>query len=245
MAQSTHLISALKKTLKAHAKTYADVAEHLQLSEASVKRLFAQQSFTLQRLDQICQMLNMEISDLLQQVSSRDPLQKLSLLQEQEIVSDVELLLITVCILNHWTLDEIMARFNIAEVRCIKHLTHLDRLQMIELLPLNRVRLRVAANFRWHENGPIQQFFINKLESDFFSCDFDQQHEQLMVINGMLSHSSNVVFQRKMTQLVQEFDELNSADNKLPLDKRFGTTVVIAMRRWRYGLFRQYDKDAE
>jgi len=46
-------MTTLKKQLKAHGKTYADVAELLQLSEASVKRLFAEQSFTLKRLERI------------------------------------------------------------------------------------------------------------------------------------------------------------------------------------------------
>lgn len=55
MAQTTLIIEALKKTLKLHGKTYADVACHLKLSEASVKRLFAQNSMTLQRLEAICQ----------------------------------------------------------------------------------------------------------------------------------------------------------------------------------------------
>ncbi|MEJ2426311.1 MAG: XRE family transcriptional regulator, partial [Candidatus Thiodiazotropha sp.] len=36
MAQTQQLITALKRTLKAHGLTYADVAERLDLSEASV-----------------------------------------------------------------------------------------------------------------------------------------------------------------------------------------------------------------
>ena len=50
MPQVSPLISTLKKQLKAHGKTYADVAELLQLSEASVKRLFAEQNFTYRGL---------------------------------------------------------------------------------------------------------------------------------------------------------------------------------------------------
>ena len=54
MAQVSSLIETLKKQLKAHGKTYADVAAALDLSEASVKRLFAEESFTLQRLSLVC-----------------------------------------------------------------------------------------------------------------------------------------------------------------------------------------------
>ncbi|WP_428609555.1 hypothetical protein [Sedimenticola sp.] len=60
--------------------------------------------------------------------------------------------------------------------------------------------------------------------------------------NGMLASSSNAVFQRKLEQLVREFDELNQDDAQLPFEQRFGTTVVLALRRWQYGLFDQFKK---
>jgi hypothetical protein len=59
----------------------------------------------------------------------------------------------------------------------------------------------------------------------------------------MLAESSNQVFQRKMEHLAREFDELNDDDAKLPLDDRNGTTVVIAIRPWSYGLFDALRKD--
>jgi transcriptional regulator with XRE-family HTH domain len=245
MAQSVQLIETLKQALKAHGLSYADVARHLGLSEASVKRLFSQKRFSLERLDQVCQLLEMEFTDLVQlmQQHTGGPISGLSLEQEQEIVGDLELLLITVCVLNRWTLEELTDNFQIPQVRCIQHLAHLDRLKMIELLPKNRVRLLVAPNFQWRENGPIQQFFLQRLQSDFFNSRFDQAHEALVVVNGMLAESSTAVFQRKMRRLAREFDELSDNDGFLPLEERNGTTVVLAMRRWRYGLFSQFRKN--
>ena len=69
MAQTKLIISTLKKTLKSHGKTYSDVAQHLELSEASVKRMFAQEAFSLNRLDAICTMMDMEITELMQMVT--------------------------------------------------------------------------------------------------------------------------------------------------------------------------------
>jgi len=244
MSQTTQLVDVLKTALKAHGRTYADTARYLNLSEASVKRMFSQKSFTLRRLDQICHMINIEISDLVQMLQERAsaPISGLSLEQEQELVADLELLLITVCVLNRWTLEEIARYFDIPEVRCIKHMTRMDRLQLIELLPGNRVKLRVAPNFQWRENGPIQQFFLQKLQSDFFDSRFIETHERLIVNNGMLTESSFAVLQRKMELLAREFDELCGGDAVLPLEQRDGTTVVLAMRPWRYGLFNQFEK---
>ena len=53
MPQTHALIEALKRLLKARAVTYAELAQRIGVSEASVKRMFSQKQFTLQRLDQI------------------------------------------------------------------------------------------------------------------------------------------------------------------------------------------------
>lgn len=244
MAQRTQLVDTLKISLKAHGKTYADVAEYLQLSETSIKRLFSERNFSLQRLDEICKMINMEISDLVQVMNENSAvhLSQLTEEQEAEIAGDIALLLVTVCVLNRWTLQEIVDYFDLSETRCIRYLAKLDRLKLIELLPKNRLKLLIAPNFKWRENGPIQQFFLEKLEADFFNSQFNKKDERLIVINGMLADSSNAVFQRKMEHLAKEFDELNGDDAGLPFDERNGITVVLAMRRWAYGLFEDIRK---
>ncbi|MFV2055039.1 MAG: helix-turn-helix domain-containing protein [Thiohalomonadales bacterium] len=244
MAQTSALIDTLKLSLKAHGKTYADVATYLKLSEASVKRLFAERSFSLQRLDDICQMLALEISDLVQLMNEHNTvhLSALSEAQEQEIANDIALLLVAVCVLNRWTLGNIMEHFHVSETQGIALLSRLDKLKLIELLPRNKIKLRVAANFKWRDNGPIQRFFLEKLEADFFNSRFNKRSEKLIVINGMLASSSCEVFQRKMDHLAREFDELNSDDAGLGINERFGSTVVLAMRPWTYGLFESIRK---
>ena len=239
MAQTAQLIDTLKRLLKSHGFNYADVAVQLSLSQASVKRLFSEQSFSLERLDKVCQMMEIEISDLVAEMNahSRVMVSGLSLEQEQEIADDVALLLVTVCILNRWTMSQFMKHFRLSEHQCIQRLAVLDRLKLIELLPGNKVKLRVAPNFKWLDNGPIQQFFQQKIAADFFDSHFTKQQEKLIVINGMLSREGMAVFHRKLTQLAHEFDELNNDDAALPLGKRTGTTVVLATRSWQYGLF--------
>ena len=64
MSQTDQILSALKKCLRAKGLTYRDVAAALELSEASVKRLFSEQSFSLKRLEEICRYLDMNLYDL-------------------------------------------------------------------------------------------------------------------------------------------------------------------------------------
>lgn len=246
MAQTKQLIDSLKRALKAHGLSYIDVANQLGLSEASVKRLFSESSFSLTRLDLVCQMMEMEISDLVLQMNndSRSMLSGLSFEQEEEIAGDIALLLITVCVLNRWTMPQLIEHFHLSEHQCIRHLAILDRLKVIELLAGNNIKLRVSANFKWLDNGPIQQFFQQKLAADFFDSQFTQQQEQLIVINGMLSDSAMMIFHRKLEQLAREFNELNNEDAALALKQKKGTTVVLAMRSWQYGLFESLRKNS-
>ncbi len=246
MAQTKQLIECLKRALKAHGLLYIDVANQLGLSEASVKRLFSESSFSLTRLDLVCQMMEMEISDLVLQMNndSRTMLSGLSFEQEEEIAGDIALLLITVCVLNRWTMPQLIEYFHLSEHQCIRHLAVLDRLKVIELLAGNNIKLRVSANFKWLDNGPIQQFFQQKLAADFFDSQFTQQQEQLIVINGMLSESAMMIFHRKLEQLAREFNELNNEDAALALEQKKGTTVVLAMRSWQYGLFESLRKNS-
>lgn len=244
MAQTKQLIDTLKRSLKAHGLSYADVAGQLSLSEASVKRLFAEASFSLARLDVMCQMMEMEISDLVLLMNNqlRSMVSELSFEQEQQIATDIALLLVTVCVLNRWTMAELVSHFNLSEHQCICYLAVLDKLKLIDLLAGNRIKLKVAPNFKWLDNGPIQQFFQEKVAADFFNTQFTDQKEQLIVKNGMLSDAAMAVFQRKVEQLAREFDELNNEDIALPLERRSGTTAVFAMRNWQYGLFESLRK---
>jgi DNA-binding Xre family transcriptional regulator len=237
MAQLNTLLATLKKALKSHGLTYAKVAAHLSLTEASVKRLFAEQHLSLQRLEQICQLMDMEISDLVQLMNEQQPrLQQLTHEQEEQITQNLVLLLITVCLLNRWTLDDILNYYKITEHECIQQLANLDRLKVIELLPHNKIKLRVAPNFGWREGGPIQQFFQARIAEEFFKHKFEHENESLQVLNGMLSHEAHKELQRKLKRLAREFDELNNQDAQLPFAERHGVTLVLAARNWKYGL---------
>jgi DNA-binding Xre family transcriptional regulator len=64
MAQSAALVEVLKRELRARGVKYADLARHLRLSEASVKRMFSRHDFTLSRLDEICRCAKIDFSEL-------------------------------------------------------------------------------------------------------------------------------------------------------------------------------------
>ena len=54
MDETRQMVDALKRCLKMRGLTYRALAQHINLSEASVKRIFSQRSFTLRPLEQVC-----------------------------------------------------------------------------------------------------------------------------------------------------------------------------------------------
>tara|TARA_R110002095_G_scaffold167882_1_gene145683 strand:- start:1613 stop:2368 length:756 start_codon:yes stop_codon:yes gene_type:complete len=240
MAQTVLLVDTLKQALKAHGLTYRDVAQALGLSEASVKRLFAGNNLSLHRLDRICQLMGMEITDLAASLRERHPkTEALSLAQEQEIADDVVLLLVAISVLNKFTFAEILEHYAISKTELIRKLAHLDRLKIIELLPNNRIKLLISSRFKWQDDGPIQRFFQDKVGREFFASRFAKDTEKLISISGLLSVASNEQFQRKMVRLAEEFADLQRDDERLPLAQKHGTTMVLAIRQWEYGLFEE------
>ncbi|MGE0486933.1 MAG: helix-turn-helix domain-containing protein [Gammaproteobacteria bacterium] len=241
MAQTSLLIDALKRALRARGLTYNDVASELGLSLASVKRLFAEESLSLRRVDAICALLDMEMTDLLQTMNAQERrLRQLGEAQEAAIAGDVKLLLVTVAVLNRLGVPDILARFRIDELECVRHLAWLDRQGLIELLPGNRVRLRVASNFAWRAGGPIQRFFRQRLGREYFESRFDAESECLFVLNGLLTPATVQQFKRRLERLVAEFESLNEDDATQPVASRSGQTVVLAMRPWVFGAFAEY-----
>src|SRR5437773_3047393 len=243
MAQTQALVAALKQVLKSRSVTYAEVARRLGMSEASVKRVFAKQRFTLDRLDRMCGVLGIGITDLAKMVEHEaERMNQLTLEQEREIVADPKLMLVAVHALNHWTLEEIVDRYAISKTECIRLLARLDRLRIIDLLPNNRIRVIVGRNFSWLPDGPFRRHFRAQLEGNFFASRFDGRGEHLAFVNGMLSRSSNAVIQQHMRRLESEFTELHNQDAALPLDERFGTSLLIAMRPWVPEMFRKMQR---
>src|SRR5690242_14633687 len=112
MAQKLAIIAEIKRTLKERDITYAEVARHMKLSLPSVKRLLSTGDLSLDRLDQICELLGMEPTELIEQMRQRAAtVTRLTNAQEREIIADPRLFLMAWLIINRWRLEDIVEAF--------------------------------------------------------------------------------------------------------------------------------------
>ncbi len=238
MSTTADLVIALKRELKAARMSYADLALALGLAESSVKRMLSKGDMPLSRIDAICRALKLDFADLARRVADAQPLlAQLSQDQERAVVADKKLLLVAICVLSQWTLDQIVASYRLSEAQCIGYLAQLDRIGIIELRPLNRYRLKLAKAFRWRPHGPVMEYFRDNALLDYFSGGFDAAGEGLLLVHGSVSRALAPSFFERMQRVAQDFAQQHLADQKVQDKDRCGYTLLLAMRSWEFEAF--------
>jgi len=233
VSQIVAVVDALKRALKARKLTYAQVARELKMSEASVKRMFSSQHFTLERFEQICQFAGLGLTELAREVDSeKNYIVHLTLEQEREVVGNMRLFLVAVCALNHMSLEQILGIYDIPKTECIQLLLKLDRIKFLELMPNNRIKLKVSPNFSWLPNGPILQYFMNRAHQEYFRSKFDGPGEIIMVMNAMLSPANSSQLVMKLRKVALEFSEMHNDDKNMAIGERRPASVLLALRPW-------------
>jgi DNA-binding Xre family transcriptional regulator len=241
MAVSVDLIDALKRLLRGQGMTYRELASRLKMSEAAVKRMFSLRAMSLQRLEQICDVLDIGLADLAaESVRGKDSMAQLSEAQERALVSEPALLLALFLSLNRWKQADVLAQFSFTEPQWTGLLVKLDRLGIIELLPGNRARALTARNFRWRRNGPMELYFREKLLGDYFADAFDGEQDGLFLLSGSLSVDGVRQMRQRLEEVVKEFDALLVRDATLSAKERIGVSLVLAQKPWLLQLFQGY-----
>ncbi len=236
MSQTSQLLDALKKCLRAKGLAYRDVARELGISEASVKRIFSQETFSLDRLEAVCRILDMSIYDLarMTRMYSEEEATVLTVAQEKALAGDSTLLTYFYLLLIGHKPDGIATEYGLDELTQVRILTRLDRLKLIDLYPKNRVRLLVSRRIVWRPDGPIRRQYEKQVKAQFVDYRFRGNDEWLSLETSELSEASVKVLVRKLEKLSREFDELAELDMNLPRKKKSSTGLLLAMRPWTY-----------
>ncbi|HEY3076142.1 MAG TPA: helix-turn-helix transcriptional regulator [Burkholderiales bacterium] len=235
---SGFVFEGLKMHLKARGMTYADVARALKISEATVKRIFALKNCSLDRLDAICQLVQVDLAELARGMPRENRLiNRLTREQEEELMSDPALLLVAICALHQMRVEEMVELYQLDEPQCVRLLLRLERIGILEVHENNRIRLGIARTFSWIPEGPIMRYVKSQLP-DFFGYRFDQAGELMRMISIRLSRGAQVALLQQVEQIAREYSEQHNADARLPLAQRQPVSVLLAVRPWEPELFK-------
>ena len=227
------LISTLKRVLKTRGVTYADLAERIALSEASVKRLFSQGTFTLERLEQICAALEIDVFELAK--LARGEMARagqLTVKQEQTLAKDRVLLGVFYLAYNGWQIDDIVATYDFTRPQVFTLLHKLDAIGVLDLLPGDKLRMKVGRNLRLRRRGPIELAYGRAVLGEFLKPEFDQVGGMFRFEFRELSTASFEVLKRKLERIADEVHEFAELDSMLPSSERKTIGVAVGLRPW-------------
>ena len=241
MSDQPLIVAELKRALREQGLTYAAVAAKLNLSVASVKRLFSRGDLSLKRVDLICQLLETGLSEILTRARKRPAADPLTLAQEQEIVADPKLFLIAWLVLNRVPLEDIVRSYAFTEREVLRLFYKLDQLKVIELQPGNRVRLLVSRHFSWRAGGPVQRYIHQKLLREFMSSHFVGPREEFFFHGGEVSEAALGEIKHAFRNTSRQCAEIIERDRG-PRENRRGAAFLLALRPWQYSGFKQFER---
>lgn len=247
MSESTAIIEVLKRSLKTRGLTYRDLAKKVSLSEASIKRVFSEETFTLQRLETICAAIGMSVSELVRiAADTREARsQYLTLEQEQLLAGDLSLFACFYLLLNGRNSAEIQSRLALTERELRVFYVKLDTARLIELQPRLKARLRVGPVITWRSDGPIRRVYEQRVKTEFLHSPFRGPDEALHFRTAELSDASARILSRKLEQLARDFAELAALDVGLPMRDKQGVGLLMAFRPWVFSMFNELPGPAE
>lgn len=151
------LAKILKSLLKERGLTYRDLAEALGLSESNVKKIFTSEDCSLARLNSICVILEVSLSDLMQEASKVAAREfHFTLAQEEFLVKHRQHFLVYwKLVYEEWSQAEVKKFLGLNQDELFKILRALDQHKLLELLPGGEVRCPDMAMVIWASRGPL------------------------------------------------------------------------------------------
>jgi hypothetical protein len=237
MRQGARLLETLKKCLRVRGMTYADVARALRVSEPSVKRMFSRGTFTLERIEEILDLLEMDLFEAARMSRGmREGPAELTLEQETALAKDERLLSVFWLLLNEWRYSEILEAFSISRNELTLAFARLAKLKLIDWGAEERARLRVAKDFRWRAGGPVKKAYGKRVTREFLEGRFDAQLELLRFETREMSAESAAVLKRRLERVVAEFNDLAEVDAGAGADRGIGVALLVACRPWQFSV---------
>jgi len=224
------LIAALKVKLKAKHLSYREVAAHLRVSEATVKRYFVGKGVTIEVLQRLAEIVDLDLLSLAIVAEDQSVVhRRMSPAQLAVIKRRGPLRALFFQLLAGWTVEQIVREFNLGS-QIEGHLTKLENLGMIRRLSKRGVKVLVKPSLGDRAYGEMSdlaieraQQFLRDLTLREDTCDFQFDPVRL-------SAASAIELRKIMRHFESEIRELSRRDMVLPPEETQWYCVFVGAK---------------
>jgi DNA-binding Xre family transcriptional regulator len=239
--QTTQIIETLKIQLRAHGKTYKDLARYMKLSEAGVKKAFATHSLTLKRIESICDFAGFTLNDLfkMSEQSSQAVKPSLSKDQEEALVNDEKLYVVFYLLLSGISKKEISKRYKFESNTLTSLFQSLEKLKLVNKTKAGQFKLKSDSFPVWIRHGPLEKKYITQLSEEFI-IDCQNPKAYLKFLTGRFTESRYQSLIEKMKAFEAEFT--TSTNSHTGPEKLIDLGFLHIMRPWRFSVIQKYKR---
>ncbi len=146
----------LQGVLKARGMTYADLAQRMEVSEPTVKRIFAGHDCKLSRLLEICGILEVPLADVLHRAErTAEQAVTLPVAVEARLAAEPSLFHLFILLREPIPQQEIEQRFKLSGEDMFRMGRRLEALGLAEVHPGNRIRITRTEPLKFRADGPL------------------------------------------------------------------------------------------
>jgi transcriptional regulator with XRE-family HTH domain len=217
-AQFHFIVGIIKSALKKKGISYRELGERIGLSESGVKKLFNGKDCSFNRLCEICDVIELPLTDLLHSFHASSPRDVDFTEKQQEFfLKNMDCFrFFWKLVYERWSVKKIQAHFELTERETFHYLKRLDEIGLIELHSGNRVKIQKIELIQWIGKGPL----LKRLRRDWST---DLIHE---ILEGKIAedHHFSIRSYQLTSQSAQEL--LNTLRD---IDLEFGRRSIREM----------------
>lgn len=167
---ATDLMNILKQEAKKSGLTQQQLAKKLNTSLATLKRWFSGEGVSLETTLLIANQLGLSLTDIASKLDDqRDLFFYYTEKQELYFSKNPDGLAFFDYLLKNSTVEKIQNRFNLSDTKVSDLLSKLDKLELIEWHPNNKVKILTYGEPRWKKDGHLSKILKPQIWNDFIS----------------------------------------------------------------------------
>lgn len=234
MSQIDQFLTALKRALKAKNVLYRDLAKALDLSESSVKRILSSKALSLERLEEVCRVADISFAEVVKSAHLEEGEQAVLLSDEQEraLAENPRLLHYFMMLQDGKTAQKIEREYDIQSGESKKYLFQLDRLNLIELHPRDKVKIKRQGFLRFRRDGPMGRALFEQTKASYLNYDF-RSEDYIRFTMLKISLPTLAKYRARIDRILQEMQEESrfEIEHNVPV---VDTGILMAYRPWQY-----------
>lgn len=213
--QRENLFLLLKRAIKARGYTYSKLAQAMNMSELSIKRLFKEKDCKMSRLLEICRIIGLSIDELVNmQRRFKNTPEHLSEEVEVALAADKHLFLFFILLVSKIDLASAQESLGFSRTEMYLQLRKLENLELIRLLGDDKYRFIVSLPIRWRINGALSKRIKTINQSYIAHCLDNEDHPDYVFSTSsrLMTENSTQQIQKSLNKVREEYDYLSTQD---------------------------------